>query len=102
VYMNPVLLDIVYGVCGWTGYYGIHSPVVLHSGHRNARRNGSIEGAVKDSLHITGDALDIHIPGINALQVARFGVWLGGGGVGWYPGKQFTHLDRGRLRVWKG
>jgi uncharacterized protein YcbK (DUF882 family) len=102
VYMNPVLLDIVYGVCGWLDYFGLHKPVVLTSGHRDRERNRQIEGAAKDSLHITGDAGDIRIPDVNPLQVAKFGAWLGGGGVGWYPSKGFTHLDRGRLRTWKG
>lgn len=102
IYMNPVLLDITYGVCGWLAYFGIREYVNLNSGHRNRKRNGTIEGAAKESLHITGDAIDVKIPGVTALQTAKFGAWLGGGGVGWYPNKQFTHLDRGRLRVWKG
>ena len=29
-------------------------------------------------------------------------VWLRAGGVGFYPGKGFTHVDDGRLRRWKG
>ncbi len=102
VYMNPVLLDIAYGVCGWMKYFDLRDPIILTSGHRDRLRNATIEGASRNSLHITGDALDISIPSISNLQVARFGVWLGGGGVGWYPGKDFTHLDRGRLRAWKG
>jgi uncharacterized protein YcbK (DUF882 family) len=34
--------------------------------------------------------------------VSRFGVWLQAGGVGWYQKKEFTHIDTGRLRAWKG
>jgi uncharacterized protein YcbK (DUF882 family) len=102
VYMNPVLLDIVYGVGGWLDWFGIRKPIILTSGHRDAARNMHIEGAVRNSLHISGDASDICIPDVSPLQVAKFGLWLGGGGVGWYPSKGFTHLDRGRLRAWKG
>lgn len=102
VWMNPILLDISYGVCGWLDHFGLKKPLTLTSGHRNRIRNASIEGAAKDSLHITGNAIDIQISDISPLQVSKFGIWLGGGGVGWYPSKNFTHLDRGRLRSWKG
>lgn len=102
VYMHPVVLDIAFGVCGWLDYYGIRQPLVLTSGHRDRQRNARIEGAVRNSLHITGEAMDVRIPGVSSLQLARFGVWLGGGGVGWYPSKEFTHMDRGRLRAWQG
>lgn len=102
VYIHPVLLDILYGINGWLAYYGVHAPVVLTSGYRDPRRNLTIEGAAQNSLHPRGEAADISIPGISSLQVARFGMWLGGGGVGWYPRKHFTHVDRGRLRTWRG
>jgi uncharacterized protein YcbK (DUF882 family) len=102
VYAHPVLLDILYGINGWLAYYGVKSPVILTSGYRDPRRNLTIEGAVQNSLHPLGEAADITIPGVSSLQVARFGVWLGGGGVGWYPRKHFTHVDRGRLRAWRG
>lgn len=102
VYMNPVLLDIGYGICGWLEFFGVRDAVLLTSGHRDRRRNATIEGAVRNSLHISGNAMDVRIQGVSTLQLARFALWLGGGGVGWYPAKDFTHLDRGRLRVWRG
>jgi uncharacterized protein YcbK (DUF882 family) len=102
VWMNPVLFDIAYGIEGWLDHFGLRRHILLTSGHRDAVRNTTIEGAVRNSLHITGDAMDIRIEGISSQKVAQFGVWLGGGGVGWYPRKDFTHLDRGRLRAWRG
>lgn len=102
VYMHHTLLDILYGVTGWLDYYGVSSDIVFNSGYRDYRRNRRIEGAAKDSLHTRGEAGDVAIPGINTLQIAKFGVWLGGGGVGWYPSKGFIHLDRGRVRSWRG
>jgi uncharacterized protein YcbK (DUF882 family) len=102
VWMHPVLLDILYAVGGWLRYFGVTEPIVLTSGCRDPVRNQHIEGAALNSLHPKGEAADIRIPHVNPLQVSRFGVWLGGGGVGWYPEKQFTHLDRGRLRTWRG
>lgn len=102
VYMHPVLLDILYGVNGWLTYFGIKEPIVLTSAYRNARRNNRIEGAARDGPHTKGEAADGVIPGVSTKQVATFGKWLGGGGVGWYPDKGFTHLDCGRLRSWRG
>lgn len=102
VYMSPILLDIGYSLCGWLAYFDINKPLVLTSGHRTARRNATIEGAARNSHHIKGEAMDVRIPGVSTAQVSAFGRWLGGGGVGFYPGKDFTHLDRGRLRYWKG
>lgn len=102
VYAHPVLLDILYGINGWLDYFQVRSPVLVHSAYRDPVRNLTIEGAARNSRHIRGEAVDISIPGVSALQVSRFGLWLGGGGVGWYPDKRFTHLDRGRLRAWRG
>lgn len=102
VYMEPVLLDITYGVCGWLRHYGLKQPLLMTSAYRTPRRNSQIEGAARNSHHTKGSALDIRIPGVSTKQVAAFGQWMGGGGVGWYPSKDFTHLDRGRLRSWRG
>ena len=102
IYMQPVLLDILYGVNGWLSYYGINEPIEQTSAYRNSQRNNRIEGAARDGEHTKGGAADVRIPGVSTKQVADFGKWLGGGGVGWYPAKGFTHLDRGRLRSWRG
>lgn len=102
VWMQPVLLDILYGVDGWLRYFGISEPIDVTSGHRTAKRNARIEGAAKDSQHVSGGATDIRHASVTSAQFARFGLWLGGGGVGWYPSKGFTHVDRGRLRYWNG
>ena len=102
VYMHPVLLDIGYSLCGWLDYFGIREPLVLTSAYRTRRRNARIEGAALESHHTKGEAKDVRIPGVSTAQVAAFGRWLGGGGVGFYPGKDFTHLDTGRLRHWRG
>lgn len=101
VYMSPVLLDILYGIQGWLDYFAVKSPIILHSGYRDPHRNRHIEGAALNSHHITGGAADISIPNVSSLELAKFGRWLGGGGVGWYPQKGFVHLDVGRIRTWR-
>lgn len=101
VYMSPKLLDVLYGISAWLEYFNVSSCPVLHSGYRDPDRNLRIEGAALNSKHITGEAADISIPGVSSLQISRFGQWLGGGGVGWYPQKNFVHLDVGSVRTWR-
>ena len=102
ILINTQLLDVLYAVGGWLNYFGVSDPIILNSGYRDPQRNLTIEGAARDSLHTVGGAVDIRIQGVSDLQVSRFGVWLSAGGVGWYPGKVFTHLDIGKRRIWQG
>lgn len=101
VYIEPVLLDILHGVNGWIQFFNLNTEIVLHSGYRDPVRNRRIEGAARNSEHTRGGAADISIPGVSTTQVAKFGQWLGGGGVGFYPHKGFIHLDKGRVRTWR-
>ena len=100
--MSPVLLDILYATNGWLDHFGLSRPLILNSGHRHQVTNNATEGAARNSLHVLGRAGDIVIPGVSATSVSRYGVWLSAGGVGFYPSKGFTHVDDGRLRIWRG
>lgn len=102
VLMHLGLLDVLYAVGGWLKYFGVQDTIIVNSGYRDPVRNLAVEGAARDSLHTVGKAADIRVQNVSELQVARFGAWLSSGGVGWYPGKVFTHLDVGASRVWKG
>lgn len=101
VQMDIVTLDIARGVYGWINSFGIDRPIIINSGYRHPKTNAS-EGGVRNSLHTRAEALDIRIEGVSAESVTAFGKYLAGGGVGFYPGKHFTHLDGGRIRYWKG
>ncbi len=100
--MSPVLLDILYGVQGWLAANNIQRPLYTNSGYRTARTNANTEGAARNSLHMEGRAWDGHVPGISTESLARFGLYLSGGGVGFYQAKNFVHLDDGRMRFWRG
>ncbi len=102
VQMDLTLLDVLRGTQGWLASFGIPRPLHVNSGFRTQETNRHTEGAARDSMHLHGRAADIHIAGVSAEAVSRFGLWLGGGGVGFYQAKDFTHLDSGRLRFWRG
>ncbi len=54
----------------------------------------------KKSLHLEGRALDIRIPGVATAQIRQAALRLQLGGVGYYPGSNFVHLDSGDFRTW--
>lgn len=101
VQFDLVTLDILRGVYGWLQGFGINRPVIVNSGYRHPTTNAS-EGGVRNSLHTFAQAVDIRIDGVSTDSVTRFGQYLAGGGVGFYPDKNFTHLDRGNVRYWRG
>lgn len=100
--ISMVLLDILYAAGGWLSYHDMSRPLILTSGFRHPITNAETEGAAMNSHHTKGGAGDIIIEGVNPANVSAYGRWLSAGGVGWYPGKHFTHVDDGRLRFWKG
>lgn len=101
VQFDLVTLDIARGVYGWLRANGIDKPLIINSGYRTAHTNVN-EGGKRNSLHTRAQALDLRIEGVSAETLSRFGRYLAGGGVGYYPSKNFTHLDRGRIKYWVG
>lgn len=74
------------------------------SGFRSPSYNSLLlsngRGVAKHSLHLVGKALDIVIPGIDLKTVRQTAVALKMGGVGYYPGAGFVHIDSGKFRTW--
>lgn len=100
--MDPILLDILYAFSAWLSMFGINTPILLTSAFRHLITNLMTEGAARNSWHIQGGAADIVVQGVSPAALARFGLWLSGGGVGIYQSRGFIHLDRGQLRSWRG
>lgn len=104
VLIDTVLLDVLRGVYGYVLQYGYDLPLVVTSGYRTRETNQRLlsEGAAHNSMHLYGRAADIRIPGFSAELIARLGLYFSRGGVGFYAGKDFVHLDTGRRRFWRG
>lgn len=102
VQMDIVLLDIMRGIYGWFEAFGVVRPLIINSGYRTSHTNNLTEGAAKNSMHKYGKAADLYMEGISTDYMAKLGLYLAGGGVGFYPNKKFVHVDSGRLRTWRG
>lgn len=101
VQMDLVLLDILRGVYGWFDAAGMTRPIDINSGYRTVHTN-SKEGGARNSMHTYGKAADLRMEGVPTAYMAKLGMYLAGGGVGYYAQKGFVHVDTGRLRSWTG
>lgn len=76
----------------------------VFSGYRSPATNESyrrISGRVAEhSYHMTGQAIDIQLPGRDIRQLRNVAVAMRAGGVGYYPSEGFLHLDSGPIRRW--
>lgn len=74
------------------------------SGYRSPAYNSLLaqngRHVAKKSLHRVGKAIDIAIPGIPLDRIRHTAVALQLGGVGYYPGAGFVHIDSGKIRTW--
>lgn len=74
------------------------------SGYRSPSYNSLLvqngRHVARQSLHRVGRAIDIAIPGIHLDKIRHTAVALQLGGVGYYPGAGFVHIDSGKIRTW--
>lgn len=54
----------------------------------------------RQSMHLTGQAIDIRVPHIALRDVRDAALDLRVGGVGYYRKSNFLHFDTGRVRNW--
>ncbi len=83
---------------------GITKEIQVISGYRSPEYNAKLRRqsreVAKHSLHMEGRAIDFRIPGVPLSTVRRAALSLAYGGVGYYPGNDFVHLDSGAFRTW--
>lgn len=102
--IDPALLDQLDRLAAMLG--AGRDPYHVISGYRSPRSNSMLAsrsgGVAKRSLHMSGQAIDIRIPGVPLARVHEAALAMQAGGVGYYPKSDFVHLDTGRVRNWRG
>ncbi len=101
--IDPALLDVLHSAatrCDRDPEFEVISG--YRSPESNAAMHARSPGVAAKSLHMEGRAIDVRLVGCDLARLRDAGLALGLGGVGYYRGPQFVHLDTGRVRTWVG
>lgn len=99
--IDPRVIDIIHTVHEMTGS---SEPYEVLSGYRCPKTNAMLReasgGVAKNSLHMTGQAIDLRMPGFSTARIRDLARTLKAGGVGYYAKSDFVHMDSGDIRHW--
>src|SRR5690606_38500991 len=99
--IDPELLDLLHALSRQIGSsLPIHIISAFRSPASNLLLQKQTKGVAKGSLHMSGKAIDIRMPGCALSHLRRAAIAQKRGGVGYYPSSNFIHLDTGRVRYW--
>jgi len=99
--VDPRLFDILYmarNKLGGRGYFEVLSGYRSPKTNAQLARNG--DGVAQNSLHMTGQAIDVRLPGYSTRKLFDLAGGLKAGGAGYYKKSNFVHLDTGKVRHW--
>ena len=99
--IDPGLLQMLFDL---SRKLGVEPEYHVISGYRSAKTNSMLRkksnGVAKKSFHLQGKAVDIRMPGVDLKDLHAAALELKQGGVGFYPGPDFVHVDVGPARTW--
>lgn len=99
--IDPPLLDLLHDVARRTES---NRPFEIISAYRSPKTNAALnshsDGVARNSLHLRGKAIDVRLGDVALKDLRRAALAAGRGGVGYYAGSNFIHVDTGRVRTW--
>jgi len=101
IMMDRGLFDQMWALqqrCGCDEVFEIISGYRSPATNNMLRKNSS--GVAENSFHIQGRAIDIRLRGTKLSKLHSEALAMNAGGVGYYPGSDFIHLDTGEVRNW--
>ena len=99
--MDPSVFDVLYEIqqkSGSTGTFEVIS--AYRSPQTNEMLRSKSGGVAKNSQHLQGKAIDVRLTDLDTAELRDVALSLGLGGVGYYAGSDFVHVDTGRVRRW--
>jgi uncharacterized protein YcbK (DUF882 family) len=95
------LIDLLHSI---NATHGDSHTIRIVSAYRSPKTNEylrlKVHGVARNSLHKKGMAADMILPGVPLMELRKTAVKLKAGGVGYYPKRNFIHIDTGRVRYW--
>ena len=99
--IDPALLDQLHDLALATG---ARTPFQVVSAYRSPETNAVLRasrgGQASHSLHMDGRAIDVRLGDVSTSVLRDAALELARGGVGYYRGSDFVHVDTGRVRRW--
>ncbi len=99
--IDPRVIDIAAAVHRMSGS---RKEFQVLSGYRSPKTNNKLRsksrGVAKQSLHMSGQAMDLKLPDVSNSRLRELAIKLKSGGVGYYPRSGFVHVDSGQFRTW--
>jgi uncharacterized protein YcbK (DUF882 family) len=99
--MDPHLLDLIYDLREALGGKGTYEVISAYrSPETNDLLRSQSSGVAKNSLHLSGKAIDIRLTDVDLSRLHDTAIAMQRGGVGYYASSNFVHVDTGRVRRW--
>ena len=96
--MDPELMNILWRIQQISTNKEAYEVISAYrSEETNALLHSKSKGVAKNSQHVLGKAIDVRLRGLDLERLRETARDLRLGGVGYYPGSDFVHVDTGRF-----